>query len=153
MLSITGRNINEVFYKAMVNFKGNFSLVESKPRGDRRLQYPAPVASMYLYPTERVLFSPARDANPFFHFMESLWIIGGRADVAWLEQWLKRIKDYSDNGQTFHGAYGARLRRHGQMDAVLHRLRTEKDTTRAVLQICGTAAPLRSVPLPLDNLR
>ena len=134
MLSITGSNVNEVFYKAILHFKA-CSLIESKPRGERRLQYPTPVASMYLQPMQRVLFSPARDANPFFHFMESLWIIGGRADVAWLEQWLKRIKEYSDNGKTFHGAYGARIRRHGQLASVLHRLRTEKDTTRAVLQI------------------
>lgn len=139
MLSITGRNVNEVFQIALIHFRYQEMLIASKPRGERRLQYPAPVASTYRNPCERVLFSSARDCNPFFHMMDSLWMLAGRMDVGWLEQWLGSIRNYSDNGSTFHGAYGARLRRYGQMDEVLHRLRTEEDTTRAVLQIYDAA--------------
>lgn len=134
MLNITGRNVNEVFASALIHFK-NTPLLESKPRGERRLQYPYPVASHYLNPRERILFHSVRDANPFFHFMEALWIIAGRSDVQWLSQWLPSIADYSDDGRYFHGAYGMRLRRDNQLDEVVKRLMTEPDTTRAVLQI------------------
>lgn len=135
MLAIHGRNVNEVFRTAMIHFRQTSQLIESCPRGERRLQYPVPITSHYDCPRERVLFDAKRDANPFFHFMEALWIISGRNDVAWMDQWLSTLKRYSDNGVTFHGAYGARLRAGTQFEDVLHRLRTEKDTTRAVLQI------------------
>lgn len=135
MLTITGRNVNDVFASALVTFKNSTRLIESCPRGERRLQYPYPIASQYLRPRERVLFHSVRNANPFFHFMESLWIIAGRSDVQWLSQWLPSIADYSDDGRYFHGAYGMRLRRDNQLSDVMRRLSNEQDTTRAVLQI------------------
>lgn len=135
MLTIQGRNVNEVFRVAMTHFRQTSVLIESCPRGERRLQYPYPITSHYARPCERVLFDAKRDANPFFHFMEALWIISGRNDVAWIEQWISTLRKYSDNGITFHGAYGARLRAGTQFEDLLHRLRTEQNTTRAVLQI------------------
>lgn len=136
MLSLSGRNVNEVFRVAMMHFRQTSELITLTARGgEHRLVYPTPISSMYHSPRERVLFDANRDCNPFFHFMESLWIIGGRNDVAWLQQWLKAIDRFSDNGTTFHGAYGARLRKGGQFEDVMHRLATEENTTRAVLEI------------------
>lgn len=134
MLCLRANNVNEILPIALMHFQ-TADVIESKPRGQRRHQYPVPISSMYNHPTERVLFSSVRDCNPYFHFMESLWILAGRNDVKWLEQWLASIKDYSDDGVTFHGAYGARLKRVGQMSRVIQRLQEEKDTTRAVLAI------------------
>ena len=37
---------------------------------------PHPVMTVYKEPTNRVLLSPMRNANPFFHVMESLWLLG-----------------------------------------------------------------------------
>lgn len=136
MLSITGRNVNEVYRSALVHFRAEpTELIEATPRGQRRWQYPVPIASTYRNPQERVLFDDVRDANPFFHFMESLWIIAGRSDVHWLGQWLASIAEYSDDGRYFHGAYGFRLHHADQLARVVKRLREEPDTTRAVLQI------------------
>jgi len=63
-------------------------------------------------PRERVLFWARRDANPFFHFFESLWMLAGRNDVAFLQQFVGRMKLFSDDGKRFHGAYGYRWRQH-----------------------------------------
>ncbi|QDP61584.1 MAG: putative thymidylate synthase [Prokaryotic dsDNA virus sp.] len=71
-----------------------------------------PVTTMYHYPTQRVIFDPARDANPFFHFMEGLWMIAGRNDVAWPVQFNSTFGQFSDDGETFHGAYGYRWINH-----------------------------------------
>lgn len=73
---------------------------------------PYPVTTKYENPTERVLFWPNRDANPFFHFMEGLWMIAGRNDVAWISQFAGSMKQFSDDGETFHGAYGYRWINH-----------------------------------------
>ena len=55
---------------------------------------PAPVATVYRYPRARVSFSPVRDANPFFHVMEALWMLAGRNDVAFLAAYNQRMAEF-----------------------------------------------------------
>lgn len=74
-----------------------------------------PVIITYECPTERVLFNTARDANPFFHVYESLWMLAGRNDVEPLAYYNSRIANYSDDGKTFNGAYGYRWRHAGPL--------------------------------------
>ena len=50
-------------------------------RNGRVVQAPGPVASVYRNPLERVVFSPLRDANPFFHLYEALWMLAGRKHI------------------------------------------------------------------------
>jgi thymidylate synthase len=97
--------------------------------GDRRpsragdvISVPWPVATVYERPAERVLFCPRRDANPFFHLFESLHMLAGRNDAAWLDRF---VGDFSarfaeDDGHQ-HGAYGFRWRRHFDMEGGGHR--------------------------------
>jgi len=68
-----------------------------------------PVATVYRRPVFRVLFDPQRDAHPFFHLMEGMWLLAARNDVDFLAYFLKNIRQFSDNGKDFHGGYGARL--------------------------------------------
>ena len=76
------------------------------------LMLPEPVTTVYDKPAERVLFWPQRDANPFFHFFEGLWMLAGRDDVEYVAQFVKNMLTFSDDGKTFHGAYGDRWRNH-----------------------------------------
>lgn len=97
---------------------------------------PCPVTTMYAMPEQRVIFSPLRDANPFFHLMEALWMMAGRDDLSWPLHFNKRFADYSDDGQTIHGAYGYRWRRHFGMDQiykVVQELRGNMNSRRAVI--------------------
>jgi thymidylate synthase len=96
------------------------------------------VATVYEEPREKVLYCEERDANPFLHFFEALWLLAGRNDVAFLAQFLPRLAEYSDNGRTFHGAYGYRLRTRFGKDQLVEaaaRLKKEPDTRQVVLQI------------------
>jgi thymidylate synthase len=69
------------------------------------------VTVSYSHPRERVLLCPGRDANPFFHLYESLWMLAGRNDVAPLAYYNSRMPEFSDDGgNTFNGAYGYRWR-------------------------------------------
>jgi len=76
---------------------------------------PGPVTTQYTRPRERVIFWPERDANPFFHFFESLWMLAGRNDIAFLTQFVARMKQFSDDGVTQHGAYGHRWMHHFEL--------------------------------------
>lgn len=89
-------------------------------------------------PQERVLLWPERDANPFFHFFESLWMLAGRDDVAWIERFNARMREYSDNGTNFHGAYGARWRHvlgGDQLVSVARALTLNPDCRRQVISM------------------
>lgn len=86
--------------------------VEQPSRNGPVLVSPWPVVTTYLKPNKRVLFNPTRDANPYFHFMESLWMLAGRNDVRWVAQFNQGMHKYSDDGATLHGAYGYRWREH-----------------------------------------
>lgn len=107
--------------------------------------FETPVTTIYERPTERVLFYPERDANPFFHFMEGLWMIAGRNDVEWISRFNASIANYSDDGITFHGAYGYRWRQHfgfDQLDRIVELLRANPDDRRIVLQMWDPSADL-----------
>jgi len=96
-----------------------------------------PMITTYQSPVRRVLFSPKRDANPFFHYFEALWMLGGRNDLEWLAQFNKQMRSYSDDGgRTQPAAYGFRWRDYfgyDQIDAVVEELRLHPESRRAVL--------------------
>lgn len=99
--------------------------VERDSRYGKVLMIDEPVATVYSNPTERVLFHPWRDANPFFHFYESLWMLAGRNDVAPLARFAKRMATFSDDGKTFNAAYGDRWR--NAVDSVLGEVEYGRD--------------------------
>jgi len=55
-------------------------------------------------------FIPFRKDNIFARIAETLWVLQGRNDIGWLSYYLPRAKEFSDNGVTWRGAYGKRLR-------------------------------------------
>lgn len=107
-------------------------------RNGRALVMDAPVCTIYERPIERVLFWEERDANPFFHLAEALWMLAGRRDVQLPSFFAKQIAEYSDDGTTLHGAYGHRWRQHfhfDQLDAVIKELQLNLSSRRVVLQM------------------
>lgn len=107
---ISGRNVHSILPKAC-----DYILEHGKGTESRN----GPVLTLegltvieYLCPEERVMFHQLRDANPFFHFAESLWMLDGRNDVKFVSKFVKTIANYSDNGLEFNAAYGHRWRNH-----------------------------------------
>src|SRR5882724_11989202 len=96
MQIITGRNVNDIWDQAKHLLNKNHVVRPS--RVGEVWEYPTPVVTEYLNPTERVLFNPLRNANPYFHFFEGLWMLAGREDVAWISQFNDRMKEFSDDG-------------------------------------------------------
>ena len=133
---ITGRNVNDIFPRAVLRVQDRG--IQVSPRGERTLEFPTPVMTIYQNPLERVLFSEVRDANPFFHLFEAFWILAGRNDVEFVAQFNKNIAQFSDNGVYFHGAYGYRLRQWVNGDQVaeaIELLKADHATRQVVLQI------------------
>jgi thymidylate synthase len=85
--------------------------VRVQTRNGPALVVPHPVTTIYSQPRERVSFWPERDANPFLHFMDAMWCLGGKQDIATLTRFAKSMAQFSDDGVTHHGAYGSRWRK------------------------------------------
>lgn len=119
---------------------------------------PGPVTTVFRKPRERVILWEARDANPFFHLAESLWMLAGRNDVAYPARFVKRMRSFSDDGETFHGAYGYRWRHHffleeevggtipyreiDQIESIIMMLTRNPDDRRCVLQMWDATVDL-----------
>lgn len=107
-------NVNQALSEGLYYLRGE-GVLEKSRNGDVVVS-PVPVTTVYQFPRERVLFSPVRDANPFFHLMESLWMLAGRNDIGFPCFFNGKFEKYSDDGKTFHGAYGHRwLRAFGDL--------------------------------------
>lgn len=139
MKVINARNVNEALKLGiqLIQTEGEFR----PSRGGDTIEIPCPVATVYQKPWERVLISEQRDANPFFHLMEALWILAGREDVKFLTEFNKRMGEYSDDGVIFNAPYGYRLRngncnaRLDQLSETIKILKENPDSRQAVMQI------------------
>lgn len=140
------RNVNEALVKGieLINEQG----WPTESRNGLTLEVPFPVSTVYQRPWERVLTCKVRDANPFFHIMESMWILAGRNDVKFLAEFNKRMQEYSDDGEYFNAPYGYRLRSHfkdtdgfhkvDQIESVIRTLKIDPNSRQAVCQIWDT---------------
>ena len=158
------RNVNSAFRTIVAGVKsGEIPTVATDSRAGKVLQVAEPVLVTYSNPRERVLFNSARDANPFFHLFEALWMLSGRQDVAPLAYYNSRMKDFSDDGRTFNGAYGYRWRKHfdvtdnseegpyiDQLDLLVKHLKENPASRRAVLQMWTVEDDLLKVDTSKD---
>lgn len=181
------RNINEAFRGLVKTFhtreKGDGDawqlagnpapIVQKDSRNGAVLMIEEPVTITYEKPLERVLFNQVRDANPFFHVMEALWMLAGRNDVEPLAYYASNMRNYSDDGETLNGAYGYRWRKgHGgpyqtglttvprgesvdallsprlnvdQLGILVAHLKADPNSRRAVLQMWNVADDLLKI--------
>lgn len=127
------RNVNEALPLGLMMLKEYGVPAES--RGMKTIRVPGPVMTVYERPYERVLFGEVRDANPFFHLFDALWLLSGSNRAELPAMFLPRIMDFSDDGTSFYGAYGYRLRYAFGVDQIQYacRLLKKKPDTRQVV--------------------
>jgi len=139
MHSLVARNVNDAYFEGMwyMYLMGK----EQSSRGGDVRTVPHPVVTQYEKPWERVLFNGPRRPNPFFHLMESMWMLAGRQNVSWLLKYNSRMQDFADHG-VLRGAYGYRWRKHwteesgdsfDQIRMAIEMLKTSSTTRQAVI--------------------
>jgi thymidylate synthase len=133
---IDGKNVNDLYVEGLHWMRATG--VEEDTRNGKALVSPWPVMSIYHRPWERVLFDARRNANPFFHLAEAIWMLAGSNDAKWIAQYNKQMLTYSDDSLTLRGAYGYRWRKQwgiDQIDAVIYMLKKDHTTRKAVLSM------------------
>lgn len=102
------------------------------------LRFPKPVCLEYVTPQNRVMTSPIRDANPFFHLFETMWMFAGMNELAPLLLFNEQIAQYSDDGKILRGtAYGHRWRElwGDQLARAVDMLRTNPQNRQVVMSM------------------
>ena len=150
-ISLGFHDVNDAYTELMK--LTSFHCLDEKTRNGPAKVFQAPVLVSHFMPYRRVLFDPIRNANPFFHYMEAIWMLAGSEDVRFPVQFAKQIKEYSDDGVTLNGAYGFRWKYHwdkDQIEEIVHLLRREPSTRRAVLTMWDPqhdlGSPSRDIP-------
>lgn len=142
----TGNNPSQMYMDALFTLCLEGDIV--KPRG-KAVKEIRPVILEFTEPANRLTFLLGRVVNPFFQLAEStVWIPGGRSDVAWLLDYNASMEQFSDDGVYFNAPYGERLRHWNKSDAnnfilnpfdqlydVYEKLKADPDTRQAVAVI------------------
>jgi thymidylate synthase len=146
------QNVNEAFRTLTLQFHNRILPIVATPsRVGDCLRVRFPVLVTFREPRQKVLFNRARDANPYFHVIESLWMLAGRNDVATLAYYNSNIaKVASDDGEIFHGCYGFRWRHWfgvDQLPVIVDHLKRVPDSRRVVLEMWSPEGDL----VPVDG--
>jgi thymidylate synthase len=156
MQVIEAWNVNDAYVDGLRLLKDQGEVQTS--RAGSVLVMPCPVTTVYERPQERVLFNSIRDANPFFHLGEALWMLAGRNDASWLDRFVKDFSSrFAEEDGIQHGAYGYRWRKYfdmegdgledlpDQLETIIGLLKHNPEDRRIVLTMWDPVADLNTV--------
>lgn len=110
---------------------------QSESRNGPVLRIPEPVILSNEDPCNRVSLLACRDANPFFHLIEALWMLAGDNSLVPLLRYNPGMAQYSDDARTLRGtAYGHKWRTwfgYDQLNMAITRLREDPTDRRIVM--------------------
>jgi thymidylate synthase len=110
VVDIIAYNVPEAYVEAYWCLKTHG--VHEDSRNGPVLTIPDPCLLTIRSPLQRVLFDPIRNANPFFHVMETIWMLAGEWHVGFVAKFNKTYVNYAEAEGFVQGAYGKRWRRH-----------------------------------------
>lgn len=119
---------------------------ESQPRGKKIYEL---LGTQLLFDMSRpVVEVKERKLSYTFMTAEALWILSGSDKLEDIEPYNKNLRQYSDNGRTFAGAYGPPVT--AQLSYVAHKLTDDIDSRQAVMTIWRqNPEPSKDVPCTL----
>lgn len=110
-------------------------------------------------PFQRCILVKHRNDSIFHKVAETLWVMAGRNDVDWLTAYLPRAKEWSDDGLTWRGGYGPRLRNYCGADWCVDQvlecvdlLNKDPTSRRAVISLFDPSEDFKdSLDVPCNN--
>ena len=138
MKVISANNVNDAFRKGVDLFRSDLNFRRQESRNGTTLECIHPVTTVYEKPWERGLLEKTRDANPFFHLVEAIWMMAGSENLRQLTHFNEGMSKFSDDGKTLNGAYGHRwfsTFKLNQVETVVSMLKKDPDSRRCVVQM------------------
>ena len=146
------RNAAHAFISELAEIRSHGSHVSARGMPTRELL----ARSVTLeHPMERFITVPGRRNDVFATIAETMWVIAGRDDMAYLGRYLTRAIQYSDDQLTWRGGYGPRLRDWegvDQVDEIRKLLTLEPESRRAVAVLFDPARDfVETLDVPCNN--
>ena len=107
MLGVCNRTFREAYLNTIETILEDGKVVPSRDGGTLELH---PFVAEITDPTKRQLLCVHRGNDPFATLAETIWVLSGSRRIEWLEKFLPRCKDYSDDGKMWRAGYGNRIR-------------------------------------------
>jgi len=107
------------------------------PRG--KMTREIPQRTMVVDMRRPVLRVPDRSLSYKFMVAEAFWILSGDDRVETIAPYNSRIKDFSDDGERFFGAYGPKIK--AQLPYIVRKLLADEDSRQAGLTIWRECPP------------
>jgi thymidylate synthase len=107
------------------------------PRG--KVTREIPQRTMVVDMRHPVLRVPDRSLSYKFMAAEAFWILSGDDRVETIAPYNSRIKDFSDDGERFFGAYGPKIK--AQLPYIVEKLLADEDSRQAGLTIWRECPP------------
>ena len=130
--TIVGKSINEVVLNA-------YRQALISPKKDSRNGSTRSIQNLNLIitdPSQRWLSLEGRKSNPFAMLAETLWVLSGSDKIRpYLEFYLPRAADFSDDNATWRGAYAPRIFSKDALQGAVEILEKDLLSRRAVLTI------------------
>jgi len=133
----SGETADEVWLKAATRFRDNSGVSLQTGRNGKIEEILHSVISIEK-PRQRWVMSREPALNPAFALAEIIWILNGSQDSSIINFWNPRLPRFAGKGETYHGAYGYRLRNHfglDQLDKAYHALKSNPGSRQVVIQI------------------
>lgn len=111
--------------------------IEVAPRG--RLTRELPQRTIVVNMRQPVLRAQDRGLSYRFMAAEAFWILSGDDRVETIAPWNARIKEFSDDGERFFGAYGPKIM--AQLPYIVQKLDADPDSRQAGLTIWRECPP------------
>ena len=148
----THRNVSDATVAGMARLMSQGSSLRVRNQEIREVRNQVIVVSR---PLERCLFVPGRNNNIFISLAETLWVLAGRNDIGWLQAYLPRAAEFSDDGLTWRAGYGPRLRNWSGVDQIKEvraLLLAEAATRRAAMSLYDPGRDfVESKDIPCNN--
>ena len=136
-VSFSGKTADEVWQQAANVLRSDYAHVNEGSRGG--ITHEILQATFRIEdPRQRWVSTRQPAMNPAFALAEVVWIMAGRNDSAPINFWNPKYPDFAGTGETYHGAYGHRLRRQSgidQLERAYLALKTKSSSRQVVLQI------------------
>lgn len=145
---VKDKNVNGVLPQLIQLFQNTEMAFEEDSRNGAVRALQGPLTIQYTKPWECVLLDPSRDANPFLHFFDALYILSDRNDVEFLSYFSKQISEYAENDGLLFGAYGYRMRKWfglDQLQVCIDKLKANPKDRQAVI---GLWSPAEDMVVP-----
>lgn len=145
--TIVSSSAGGLLSQAVSHMFGSTKVKTVERRGGAVREFLGPVTLVLTQPQHRLAAIPGRNLNPWVSLAEFPWIMAGRNDIAWLQPYLPRARDFSDDGARWRAGYGNRMRDWGsqgtpsvpfgvdQVAEVVRRLEQDPWSRQAVISL------------------